>query len=125
MKALRSSSPLSRWCCSSASACAAEAGGDRHRSEGLTRRLRDRRLLGDTGLVAGREIRERVRGRVFRVVTLILFAVVAAAVVIPTIHTGTTTRQKVGVVAGSPALDAELQKLATTVGTARRAGPRA
>jgi ABC-2 type transport system permease protein len=78
--------------------------------------LRDRRLLGDTGLVAGREIRERVRGRTFRVVTLILFAVVAAAVIIPTIHTGTTTRQRVGIVAGSPALDEELQKLATTVG---------
>lgn len=82
----------------------------------LARGLRDRRLLGDTGLVAGREIRERVRGRVFRVVTLILFAVVAAAVVIPTIHTGTTPRQKVGVVAGPPALDAELHKLATAVG---------
>ncbi len=74
------------------------------------------RLLGDTGLVAGREIRERLRGRLFRVVTLVLFAVVTAAVVIPTIHTGTITRQKVGVVAGSPALDAELQKLATAVG---------
>jgi ABC-2 type transport system permease protein len=83
---------------------------------GLARGLRDKRLLGDTGLVAGREIRERLRGRVFRVVTLILFAVVAAAVVIPTIHAGTTTRQKVGVVAGPPALDAELQKLATAVG---------
>ncbi len=82
----------------------------------LTRRLRDKRLLGDTGLVAEREIRERMRGRVFRVVTLILFAVVAAAVVIPTIHTSTTTRQKVGVVAGSPAVDEELHKLATTVG---------
>ncbi len=82
----------------------------------LTRRLRGKRLLGDTGLVAGREIRERLRGRLFRVVTLILFAVVAAAVVIPTIHIGTTTRQKVGVVAGPPALDAELQKLATAVG---------
>jgi len=82
----------------------------------LTRGLRGKRLLGDTGLVAGREIRERLRGRLFRVVTLILFAVVAAAVVIPTIHTGTTTRQKVGVVAGPPTLDAELQKLATAVG---------
>jgi ABC-2 type transport system permease protein len=86
------------------------------RPGGLTRGLRNRRLLGDTGLVAEREIRERVRGRVFGVVTLILFAVVAAAVVIPTIHTGTTTRQKVGVVAGSPALDEELQKLAGAVG---------
>jgi ABC-2 type transport system permease protein len=83
---------------------------------GLPGGLRGRRLLGDTRLVAGREIRERLRGRLFRVVTLILFAVVAAAVVIPTIHTGTTTRQKVGVVAGLPALDAELQKLATAVG---------
>ncbi len=52
----------------------------------------------------------------FRAVTLILFAVVAAAVIIPTIHTGATTRQKVGVVAGSPVLDGELQKLASTVG---------
>jgi len=81
-----------------------------------TRGLRGTGLLGITGLVAGREIRERVRGRMLRVVTLILFAVVAAAVVIPTIHTGTTTRQKVGVVAGPPALDSELQKLATAVG---------
>ncbi len=90
--------------------------GRSSRLAGFTRGLRGRRLLGDTGLVAGREIRERLRGRVFRVVTLILFAVVAAAVVIPTIHTGATTRQKVGVVAGSPALDAELKKLATAVG---------
>ena len=57
--------------------------------EGLTLALRDRRLLGDAGLVAGREIRERLRGRLFRVVTLILFAVVAAAVVIPTLHKAT------------------------------------
>ena len=86
------------------------------RLAGLTRGLRGGRLLGDTGLVAGREIRERLRGRLFRVVTLILFAVVAAAVVIPTIHTGTTPRQKVGVVAGPPALGPELQKLAAAVG---------
>jgi ABC-2 type transport system permease protein len=90
--------------------------GQSSRLAGLTGGLRGGRLLGVTGLVAGREIRERLRGRLFRVVTLILFAVVTAAVVIPTIHTGTITRQKVGVVAGSPALDAELQKLATAVG---------
>ncbi|MGO9342608.1 MAG: ABC transporter permease [Acidimicrobiales bacterium] len=82
----------------------------------LATRLRGRRLLGDTGLIAAREVRERLRGRVFRVVTLILFAAVAAAVVIPTIHTGTTKSQKVGVVAGSPALRAELQDLAKDVG---------
>ncbi|HYA69539.1 MAG TPA: ABC transporter permease [Acidimicrobiales bacterium] len=82
----------------------------------FARGLRSTRFLGDTGLVAGREIRERLRGRLFRAVTLILFAVVAAAVVIPTIHTGTTARQKIGVVAGSSALDTELQELATAVG---------
>ncbi len=78
--------------------------------------LRGRKLLGDTGLVAGREIRERMRGRVFRVVTVILFAAVAAAIVIPTIHTTTTKSQTVGVVAGSASLDAELRGLADNVG---------
>lgn len=82
----------------------------------LGRRLPGAGVLGYTGLVAGREIRERLRGRVLRVVSVILFAVVAAAVIIPTIHTGTVTRHKVGVIAGSPSLDAELQRLATTVG---------
>ena len=70
-----------------------------HRSAGSRRELRGRKLFGETGLVAGREIRERLRGRMFRVVTVILFAVVAAAVVIPTIHSGTTQSQRVGVVA--------------------------
>ena len=90
--------------------------GRSSRLGGPMRGLHGRRLLGDTGLVAGREIRERLRGRLFRVVTVILFAVVAAAVVIPTIHTGTTARQKVGVVAGQSDLDAELQRLAIAVG---------
>jgi ABC-2 type transport system permease protein len=81
-------------------------------------RLPTRKLLGDTGLVAGREIRERVRGRLFRVVTVILFAVVAAAVVIPTIHTKKTSSQsqQVGVVANSTSLAAELRGLADDVG---------
>ncbi len=78
--------------------------------------LGDRRLLGDTGLVASREIRERLRGRMFRVVTVILFVVVAAAVVVPTIHSGSAKATRVGVVAGSAALDAELRTVATSVG---------
>lgn len=81
---------------------------------------RDRRLLGDTGLVAGREIRERLRGRVFRVVTVILFAVVAAAVVIPAIHKGTPETGKVGVVGGSASLDTVLKNLAESVGLSVR-----
>jgi ABC-2 type transport system permease protein len=79
-------------------------------------RLRGRELFGDTGLVAGREIRERLRGRVFRIVTVILFGVVTAAVVIPTLHAGTTMSRRVGVVASSASLEAELQDLAKSVG---------
>ncbi|MBO0748626.1 MAG: ABC transporter permease, partial [Acidimicrobiaceae bacterium] len=79
-------------------------------------RLRGRGRLGDTGLVAGREIRERIRGRVFRAVTVILFLVVTAAVVIPTLRSGTTKSQRVGVVAGSASLEAELHDLARNTG---------
>lgn len=82
----------------------------------LRGRMQRRRVLGDIGLVVGREVRERVRGRVFRVVTLILFVAVAAAVVIPTIHSGTAKSHRVGVVSGSVSLDAELGALATRVG---------
>jgi ABC-2 type transport system permease protein len=90
--------------------------GDPSPLAGLRRRLGDRRLLGDTGLVASREIRERLRGRVFRVVTVVLFVVVAAAVVIPTLHTGSASATRVGVVGGSAAVDTELHALATSVG---------
>ena len=91
--------------------------GPAPRRRTVTARFPGRGLLGDTGLVAGREIRERVRGRMFRAVTVILFAVVAAAVVIPARHGGTATVQrKIGVVAGSAPLQAELQGLARDVG---------
>ena len=59
------------------------------------------RSLGDVGLVAGREIRERVRGRIFRVGTLIMLVAVGAIVVIPTLQKGNgLTKQTVGVVGG-------------------------
>ena len=38
---------------------------------------------GDVGLVASREIKERVRGRIFRIGTLVILVVVAAAIIIP------------------------------------------
>lgn len=101
-------------------------GGDRHgggngrRSASpalhLMARLGRLQVLGDTGLVAAREIRERLRGRVFRVVTAVLFAVVTAAVVIPTINRASPKRPKIGVVAASPALQAQLQELARAMG---------
>jgi ABC-2 type transport system permease protein len=58
--------------------------------------------LGDVGLVAGREIHERVKGRIFRVGTIIILLVVAGAIVIPKIHSNQTSPpQQVGVV-GAP-----------------------
>ena len=57
--------------------------------------------FGDVGLVAGREIRERLRGRIFRVGTIIMLLAVSAAIVIPTLHknnTNGTSLQKIGVV---------------------------
>jgi len=57
--------------------------------------------LGGVGLVATREIKERVRGRLFRVGTLIILLIVAAAIIIPKIHSGNgSTMQTVGVVGG-------------------------
>lgn len=54
--------------------------------------------LGDVGLVAAREVRERVRSRMFRVVTVILLVVVTAAVVIPELTKSTGSPEHVGVV---------------------------
>ena len=57
--------------------------------------------LGDPGLVAQREILERVRGRFFKVGTLLILLGVAAAIVIPKIYSsGTNATQRVGVVGG-------------------------
>jgi ABC-2 type transport system permease protein len=65
------------------------------------RRLRGGRgVFGDVGIIAGREIRERVKGRLFRVGTLIILAAVAAAIVIPKVTHSSSgpTVQKVAVV---------------------------
>jgi len=77
-------------------------------------RLRGLSLLrGDIGLVAGREVRERLRGRVFRVGTLLVLAAVAAAIVIPTLHKSTATSYRVGV---QGALSAPLRADVTAAG---------
>jgi ABC-2 type transport system permease protein len=49
-------------------------------------------------LVAAREMRERFRGRIFRVGTLFILAVVAAAIVIPTLNKEKSQPQRVGLV---------------------------
>ncbi len=66
---------------------------------GPTRRSTFGDGLGDVGLVALREIRERVRGRIFRVGTIVILLAVGAAIVIPAVHKNSATQaQKVGVV---------------------------
>jgi ABC-2 type transport system permease protein len=59
--------------------------------------------FGDVGLVAAREVRERTRGRVYRVGTLLMLAAVAAAIVIPTLNKKGPTSSAVGVVGNLPA----------------------
>ncbi|HUC04967.1 MAG TPA: ABC transporter permease [Acidimicrobiales bacterium] len=54
--------------------------------------------LGDVGLVARREVLERVRGRLFRVGTIIILLAVVAAIVIPSIKGGPAKPQRAGVV---------------------------
>lgn len=49
-------------------------------------------------LVAAREVRQRLRGRTFRVVTLIMLLAIAAAIVIPTLTSGRHRHTQVGVV---------------------------
>ena len=81
---------------------------------GSSRRFLSGANLGDVGLVARREVLERVRGRIFRVGTIIILLAVGAAIVIPKIHTKTTTpAQRVGVVG---AADASLSQVITYSG---------
>lgn len=74
-------------------------------------------VLGEVGAIAGREIHERVRGRFFRVGTLVMLLAVAAAIVIPSLHKHSSglTLQRVGVVGGlSPAAGAALRTAAAS-----------
>jgi ABC-2 type transport system permease protein len=76
--------------------------------------------LGDAGLVVAREVRERIRGRLFRAGTVLILAAVAAVIVIPVL-----TRQKaqtqVGVVGSLPApARAAVVAAGTSAGTAVR-----
>ncbi len=56
------------------------------------------RLGGDVGLVARREVRERVKGRTFRIGTVIILLAVAAAVTIPVLRKGSPAHAHIGIV---------------------------
>ena len=75
---------------------------------------------GAVRLVAAREILERVRGRIFRVGTIIILLVVGAAIVIPVLHKSSTSAEHVAVVGGDGAVlehlvRAEAIRVGTTV----------
>jgi ABC-2 type transport system permease protein len=75
-------------------------------------------LPGDVGLVAARELRERLRGRGFRIGTVLLLAAIAAAIVIPAVRGDKASVQRVGVVGVlSAPLRAGLAADATAAGT--------
>jgi len=75
----------------------------------------------DVGLVAAREMRERFRGRIFRVGTVLILAVVAVAIVIPTLGKGKAQPQAVGVVGPLPtSLRTTVANSAKSVGTSVR-----
>jgi ABC-2 type transport system permease protein len=72
-------------------------------------------LPGDVGLVAARELRERLRGRAFRIGTVLILAVIAAAIVIPAIRGSKASVQRVGV---AGALSAPLRAAVVADGSA-------
>ncbi len=89
----------------------ARARGQEHAPAGLGP------FTSDVGLVAAREMRERFRGRVFRVGTLLILAVVGAAIVIPTIGGGKSQPHRIGVIGSLTA-----PSRATVVAAARNVG---
>lgn len=83
-------------------------------------------VRGVVGLVAGREIRQRLRGRAFRIATALLAVGVAAAVIIPAVAHGRRSTQRVAVVGTAPvALRDAISTAATSVGSAVRIVPEA
>jgi ABC-2 type transport system permease protein len=88
---------------------------DRARLFGRTGRAREI-PFGDVGLVASREIKERIRGRIFRIGTLVILLAVGAAIIIPTLHHGGgLTTQRVGLVGDlSPKIRQAIHAAGTT-----------
>lgn len=81
--------------------------------------------LGMTGLVASREIRQRMRGRAFRIATALLLVGVAAAVIIPVATRGGSSTAQVGVVGNTLSVRQALAAAGRSTGTAVRVVPQA
>ena len=83
-------------------------------------------VLGATGLVAAREVRERFRGWIYRAGTLLIPVAVAAVIVIPALQHGKSRPQQVGVAGALAApLRAAVAAAAVSVGTTAHLVPEA
>ena len=74
--------------------------------------------FGDVGLVAVREIKERVRGRIFRVGTVLVLLVVGAAIIIPTLHHGGGSSTQTVAIVGN--LSPEARQAVESAGAANK-----
>ena len=74
-------------------------------------------LSSDVALIAAREIRQRVRGRLFRIVTLFLVLGVGAAIVVPALTKGGHEHRTVGIVGSAADLRAVVDQAARTADT--------
>jgi ABC-2 type transport system permease protein len=73
---------------------------------------------GDVAMIAVREVRERLRGKVLRIGTLVILAVVAAAIIIPTLTKSKNEPERIGVLGAVTALQREvIHSVAEGVGT--------
>lgn len=72
-------------------------------------------LRSSVGLIAAREVRQRVRGRTFRAVTIVMLIGVGAAIVIPVLTKSGSTTSRIGVVG---TLSAPERAAVTSAGTA-------
>jgi ABC-2 type transport system permease protein len=77
--------------------------------------------LGQIWIVAERELRERARSRAFRASLLVMVVIAGAAILVPSLLGGGSTRWEVGVVGPTPAgLAAAVEAQAAVVGAAVR-----
>jgi ABC-2 type transport system permease protein len=97
----------------------------RRRTDGAPKPLWLGPYAGDVAMISAREIRERLRGRVLRVGTVIILGVIAAAIVIPVLDKSSgSTAERVGVVGQATALQKGLIKAsANEVGVSYRLFP--
>jgi ABC-2 type transport system permease protein len=83
-------------------------------------------VFGDVGLVAQREVRERVRGRVFQIGTVLILLVVVAAIVVPTLNRNKAKPDRVGVVGAlSATVKSALDESVTSIGDTMTVVPEA